>query len=68
MNLGEIQDRQAELDTRDAPRPGSGPGRIRTCDTRPRKPFAFLCDSEKCLFLRGFCVITSALYHDDRLS
>src|ERR671910_159973 len=50
------------------PTPESGPGRIRTCDTRPRKPSKLICDSEKRRFLCGFCAITSAPYHKDRLS
>ncbi len=32
----------------------SGPGRIRTCDTRPRKPSKLVCRSKESLFLCGF--------------
>jgi hypothetical protein len=32
------------------------------------EPFELICDSEKCPFLYGFCVITFVSYHDKRLS
>src|SRR5215208_1898737 len=49
-------------------RKNSRPGRIRTCDTRPRKPLPLICESEKRLFLCGFCTIPFPQYHNYRLS
>jgi hypothetical protein len=37
-------------------------------DTRPRNPLTLIRTSEKRLFLRGFCTVSSAQYHNHRVS